>query len=79
MWALTKVSIFLFTFLPRTAREIKIFLERPAEIKATVSESVIATMCEWELLDITSDKATENDINSDGLCADEFNFHVSWF
>lgn len=34
-------------------------------------------MCEWELPDITSDKATENDINSDGLCADEFQFHVS--
>lgn len=79
MWALTKVSIFLFTFLPRTARHIKIFLGRPAEIKATVSESAMATMCEWELLDITSDKTTENDINSDGLCADEFKFHVSWF
>ncbi|XP_025999033.1 5-hydroxytryptamine receptor 3C-like [Astatotilapia calliptera] len=58
------------------ARDIKIFLGRPAEIKAIVSKSLMATMCEWELLDITSDKATENDINSDGLCADEFKFHI---
>uniref|UniRef100_A0A669C4B3 5-hydroxytryptamine receptor 3C n=1 Tax=Oreochromis niloticus TaxID=8128 RepID=A0A669C4B3_ORENI len=67
-----------YTFNPclHFARHIKIFLGRPAEKKATVSKSVMATMCEWELLDITSDKTTENDNNSGGLCADEFKFHI---
>lgn len=70
---------FVFVFRLCAARDIfwKIFLGRSAEKMTDVSKSVMATIGEWELLDITSDKKTENDIDSDGLYVNELEFYVS--
>lgn len=58
-----------------TASDIKIYLGRSAELITQISQSVMATMGEWELLEITANKVN-HDGEKENLYYDELEFQV---
>lgn len=58
-----------------TASDIKIYLGRSAELITQMSQSVMATMGEWELLEITASKPNY-DGEDDNDYYDELKFRV---
>lgn len=58
-----------------TASDIKIFLGRSAELITQISKSVMATMGEWELLEITAYKVN-HDGENENFYYDELEYHV---
>ncbi|XP_074492809.1 5-hydroxytryptamine receptor 3A-like [Sebastes fasciatus] len=65
---------FTFNSYIHFAMDIKIFLGKHADDITEHSKSVMTTMGEWQLLDITSHKYTEG--VEDGFYIDELKFHI---
>lgn len=57
------------------ANEIKVFLGRDPDLITEFSKEVMATMGEWELVDITGQKIVNDDVT--GLYTDMLAFYVS--
>uniref|UniRef100_A0A3B4H3F7 5-hydroxytryptamine receptor 3A-like n=1 Tax=Pundamilia nyererei TaxID=303518 RepID=A0A3B4H3F7_9CICH len=67
--------IYTFNSYLHYASDIKIYLGRSAELITQISQSVMATMGEWELLEITANKVN-HDGENENLYYDELEFQI---